>query len=284
MAHMITDMSNPTARTSLQQRPEAQARDGAVYQRAFVILGGLVVLTCLGLSGVARAQSMRLSAGHFAQDTHRGEAPRIAHFSTDNGESFVLDTTQTTPVVRVDGTDEVLALSVSNGSNGDVVFKNDVGETVLKSSRAGLTVFTRDHPSGDAVSLEGAARPLDPGRLSPEALFQVLARASVKASYAVGRLVGFSAEEDTPRAQADYLFADAANNTSAALVNLSRQHNGQAVVSKVREVLLTEGRPPSVNLKEGVLELKLDVSRGWGGRPSSHRVMDVIRKSSGKGR
>ena len=67
-------------------------------------------------------------------------------------------------------------------------------------------------------------------------------------------------------------------------MNLSRQHNGQAVVSKVREVLLTEGRPPSVNLKEGVLELKLDVSRGWGGRPSSHRVMDVIRKSSGKGR
>jgi Domain of unknown function (DUF4908) len=252
-------------------------------------MAGLCLL-CLGLClllirGEAQAQGMHslreYMTGQTQSDGRRTPIPPVAHFTSDDGESFVFDTTQSNPLIRFDGDDEVWSLTPTPGPKGDVIFKNDVGEPVLRASRwGGFTLFSSRNPMGNPVAVSGKAKAINMGRISADTLFKVLAQASVRTSAAAGRLIGYSAGEDTARAETDYLIADTANNTADAIVTLSRQSNGKKIIEKVREVRMSEGSPPSIKLSNaGVLEMRLDVSRGWGGRPSSKRILSAIKSA-----
>lgn len=62
-----------------------------------------------------------------------------------------------------------------------------------------------------------------------------------------------------------------------ALVQASQQPRGKQIMAPLRGVQFIEGRPPSATVQNGVLVLKLDVSRGdWSGRPSSRRILNVV--------
>ena len=56
---------------------------------------------------------------------------------------------------------EVWALSRSRGPRGDIIYKNDISEPMLRATKlGGMTVFTPKHPDGAAAALVGSAMPV----------------------------------------------------------------------------------------------------------------------------
>lgn len=249
------------------------------------LCGVVLLLGAMLGAGAAQAQlshSLREAMfGKKAQDTHSAALPAVGHFVSEDGDGFVFDQTHATALIRFDGDDETWVLTPSPGPKGDVIYRNDVGEPVLKASRwGGLTLFTDDRPMGDPASVNGKADAFIPGHMSPTALFQSLVRASRRVSLAVGRNLGFDAPDVTPGA--DYIYADAAQVTADALSHIASQPRGRKALDPVRGVQFIEGRPPSATLDNGVLVLKLDVERGlWGGHVSSKRIANVVMASYG---
>ena len=248
------------------------------------IFGLCLLIASVSCAASADAQAMKslrdaMFGPKHGQDGRTQAPPKIAHFVSEDGESFILDESGGNPLIRFDGDDEVFALTATPGPKGDVVFKNDIGQPVLKSTRwGGMILFSDNRPMGDPVAATGKAEAFSPGRMSPTLLFQTLVRASRRVSIALGRNLGFDAPDVTPGT--DYLYADAADVTSAALVKVAAQNNGKHVLQPIQQVQLIEGRPPSATVTNGVLVLKLDVSRGnWGGRPSSKRIVNVLMAS-----
>lgn len=240
----------------------------------------LIIALCLPVAGVAQAQAERtlrdsLIGRATPNDGRTNAPPTVARFTTDRGASFVLDRSRRNPLIQFDGDSEVWALTPTPGPMGDIIFKNDLGEPVLKATRwGGMILFSKDRPTGDPVAVAGRAEAFEPGHMSPSQLFQHLVRTSKKASAALSRLVRFEADVQTPGA--DYLFADAATVTADAIVEMSATTKGRKLLAPVQEVKLIEGRPPSAWVEGDTLMLKLDLSKGWGGRPSSKRVMKVL--------
>ena len=245
------------------------------------ISGALLLAACVAGTGVAEAQAVRslkdAMFGHNSVDGRTQTPPKVAHFVSEDGESFVFDKSGPMALMRFDGEDEVWTLTPSQGARGDVVYKNDVGEPVLKATRwGGLILFSDDRPMGDPVAVTGKAEAFTPARISPALLFQTFAKASRRVSLLLQRNLGFEALDDiTPDSAA--LYANAASVTSEAIVQVAGQSQGRRVLEQVRVVHFMDGRPHSASLDKGVLTLKLDVSRGtWGGRPSSKRISNLI--------
>ncbi|UDF02760.1 DUF4908 domain-containing protein [Asticcacaulis sp. AND118] len=240
----------------------------------------LLLALCLPFAGMAQAQAERtlrdsLSGRSQPNDGRNNAPPPVARFTTDRGESFVLDRSRRNPLIQFDGDSEVWALTPTPGPMGDIIFKNDMGEPVLKATRwGGMILFSKDRPTGDPVAVAGRAEAFEPGHMSPSQLFQHLVRTSKRASAALTRLVRFEADVQTPGA--DYLFADAATVTADAMVEMSATTKGRRLLAPVQEVKLIEGRPPGVWVEGDTLMLRLDLSKGWGGRPSSKRVTKVL--------
>ena len=251
------------------------------------LLATLMLVFCLVESGAALADGPRslkeAMFGKKSDDSHSSARPPVAHFKSEDGQGFILDESSNHSLMRFDGDDEVWLLTPSQGPKGDVVYKNDIGEPVLKSTRwGGMILFSDDRPMGDPAAVTGKADAFTPGRISPSLLFQSLVHASRRVSLAFGRTIGFDAPDVTPGA--DFLYADAAGVTAEALVQVSQQIRGKQIMAPVRTVQFIEGRPPSASLQNGILVLKLDVSRGdWTGRPSSRRIFNVILTSASVG-
>lgn len=226
---------------------------------------------------LACAQSFRdRMFGNHGQDGRTTSTPRIARFQSDDGDSFVLDQSGGQPLMRFDGDTEVWSLSVTQGPKGDLIYKNDLGQPVLKATRwGGMILFSDERPTGDPVAVAGKADGFQTGRMTPALLWQTLARGSKRVSQAVGRLVPFDAPDVTPGA--DSLYAQAADVASSALVQVALQTKGRNLLAPVHGVQFVEGRPPSATVTNGILVMKLDVSRGsWGGHVSSKRIINVI--------
>lgn len=246
----------------------------------------------LATAGPSYAQNMRSLKesliGKDAQDGREQSFPKRAQFISQGGVGFVVDTTRDkeSVLIRFDGHSEIFALSAYHGPKGDIIFKNDVGEPVLKSTRwGGMTLFTPNMPSGEAVATVRPIENFEPEEISPRALLSFLTRSSIRASHAAQSVIksphriSFDAQidADIDRKGDEYLFADAAFVTTEAIISVSHHRRGADILRNVEKIELFEGRPPSVTLKDGVLRLKLDTQRGiWGGRPSSKRISQVL--------
>ncbi len=248
-----------------------------------------IVVACLLVTGLAQAETAQAQVmkslkeqmfGKHAVDGRSQTAPKVGRFVSDDGQGFVFDESNGhNALIRFDGEDEVWFLTPSQGTKGDVIFKNDVGDPVLKATRwGGLILFSDDRPMGDPVALKGRADAFKPAHMTPGLLFQALALASRRVSVLLERKVVFDAQEVTPESAP--LYANAFDVTSDAMVQVATRSQGRRVLDNVHEVHFIDGRPPSANIDNGVLVLKLDVSRGaWGGHPSSKNIMNVIMTS-----
>ncbi len=239
----------------------------------------LVLLSlCLAYAGAAHAQAGRslkdMMFGKHTQGPQAQAQPRVQHFTTEDGEGFILDQSGKTPFLRFDGDDEIWALSSQAASKGDIVFRNDVGEPLLKTTRWGGTIlFSSDRPMGDPAAVSGHADAFTPPHMSPLQAVQSIQRISHRVFAATGRKLGFEGPDVTPGTE--YVYVDAADVTADALIRVALQ-SGRDSLNFVHSVEFVEGRPPSVTLNNGVLLLKLDVSRSWGGRPSSKRIINAL--------
>lgn len=217
----------------------------------------------------------KLREGLFKNRPGEVAAPPVACFQSEDGRGFTLDRTQSTPMLKFEDSPEVWALLPSPAPRGDVIYKNDLGEPVLRATRlGGFTLFSDRRPSGEAVSRGSGCGPLRLTFLSPQALGERMLQASVRSGRAARRAVLFEAEA-TPNSAA--LIADAAMVVSLAFLRISTKDGGRATLGKVSKVLFVEGRKPLVGFSAGTLRIVVAPSQGLAGRPSSEKVIKVLK-------
>ena len=218
--------------------------------------------------------------GDHAEERNKPAAPTVARYVDEDGDTgFVLDRTTGMTLLRFEDSPEIWVLSAQPGPRGDIIYKNDIGELVLRATRlGGLTLFTDAHPGGTAVSLVGGAAAIrPPGILSPNGLLQRLAQASARSSRAAQRLVMFDAADVTPQTAA--LIADAATVTAEAIGDMAQRRNGRQFLAHLTRVNLVLGRKPLATMKGGILQIVVAPQDARQpardcvvGRPSSHRI------------
>lgn len=261
----------------------------AIFERVRLPLRSLLVLVSLlsvtAGAGRATAQPHPGAAtpdlgdvmfGRPSADDRSMGIPTVARFNAD-GSSFVLDvSSHDRALMKFDDSGEVWALLPTQGPRGDVIYKNDLGEPMLRATRlGGLTVFTHDRPAGSAAALQGAAPVLRNILLSgPAALFQIMAQASTRASHAAGKLINFEALDLTPGAEP--VFADAANLTAQAFVRADHNRVSHTVLSRYSKVAFINGRPPGVSVSGPEIRITVTPDLGFAGRPSSQRISQVL--------
>ena len=228
-------------------------------------------MTTEAIAGPSRLGDLLRGGRHRSQQVEQ-PTPQVAYYAADSGEAFVFDRASSPPLMRFESSQEIWVLHAEPGPRGDTIYKNDLGEPVLRATKlGGLTLFTMDAPGGMAVALQGEAPPIHPPAiLSPAALLQRLAQASAHTSHALQRLVVFDAPDVTP--ESAYLIADAASVTAEAIWGLDKKAR-EAL--KVNRVVFEQGHAPSARLVDGVLMITVTPAKGVAGRPSSRRI-DVV--------
>ena len=242
------------------------------------------MIAACGLGGIAAAAppaarpvSLRDILSHAYGETQRHAAPPpVARYTPDKGDAFVLDRSSATPLLRFEDSQEIWVLQPQPGPRGDIIYKNDVGEPMLRYTRlGGVTLFTDDRPDGEAAAFTGEAGALKPAQiLSPNALLQRLAQASARSSRSAQRLVVFEAPDVT--GQTAYLFADAAMITADAVTSVGRHGEGRRTLTKLAKVLLVPGHKANAQFADGVLQVIIETRQGVAGRPSSRRIAFVL--------
>lgn len=248
-------------------------RPASAYLPLFV--AALAAALSLGYAPNAFAGPQTLREGLFGDKpaTGRKVSPPVARYVSEDGDAFVLDRSQTRVYMKFEGSSEIWALRPHPAPRGDVIYKNDLGEPMLRATRlGGLTLFTPDRPGGSAAALTGAGGALRLAPLSPQVLLERLAQASARATRAARRLIPFEADA-SPASSA--VVADAASITAEAVVRLSRRPDGRNLLSKLKKVTLVEGRKPAATLSGGEMRITVAPADGLAGRPSSDRIMQA---------
>lgn len=239
-------------------------------------IGSILAAGALLLGGRAMAQPNSLGAALFGQ--RPAAAPAVAKYQADPGETFVFERAPAgVAFLKFEDNSEIWALRPTPGPRGDVIYKNDVGEPVLRATRlGGLTLFTPQRPGGMAAAFAGPAAPPRPSTsIGPEALYNMLAQASIRASRAAQRLVEFDAPD--VKAFADWVFADAANIAAEAFARVAgRGKAGRRAVARFARVQLSAGRGPDAVATGEVVQITVAPEQGVAGRPSSERIAYAI--------
>jgi hypothetical protein len=237
------------------------------------------VIAMLGLTLFAQpawTQSNALKDSFLGRALQKGRGlvmPVVARFQSENGTSFVLDHSSERPLIRFDGSPEVWVLHTQYAPRGDVLYRNDSGRIMARSTRiGGLTLFTSDRPMGVAAASLGAATPLRLPTIGPQQLLRQLASSSARASRAAERLIPIDADA-TPSSSA--LIGDAAMICAEAIVRLAKDPKGRPLLNRIRRITLEEGSKPQVSLRDGELIVTVAPELGLAGRPSSERIAFV---------
>jgi len=208
-----------------------------------------------------------------AESPARAPPPPVARYVTESGEGFILDRSSGKPLLKFESSYEVWVLQPEVGPRGDINYKNDLGQLILRATKVGgFTLFTRKRPGGAAAEVAGAVQPLRLKPVSPLALYQMLRLASGCTSKGAGRTIGFEADA-SPASSA--LIADASLVASEAIVRLSGTPNGQSQLGRIGKVVIVEGARPAVVIKNNVLLIVVAPDQGLAGRPSSERIIQV---------
>lgn len=239
---------------------------------------GLLFCADPAVAGGVNLHSM-LFGGH-GQPQQHPEAPPVGRYQPERGEGFVLDQSGTPTLLRFEGSPEVWVLRAQPGPRGDTIYRNDMGQPVLRATKlGGMTLFTLDNPDGSAVAYDGEAGSLRlPSIMSASVLFQHMYQASVRSSHAAQRVIPFiSVDDATPETAS--LIADSATVTAEAITRVSRLANGHVTLTRVVKVLLAKGRKPDAQINSGgALTVFYTPEAGVEGRPSSERIFHIIVK------
>ena len=247
----------------------------SVFSRT--IFAAAVCAGALGFAGSAAAlgpESLREGLfGPRASEGRQASAPPVARYVSEDGDGFTLDRTQSRPLLKFDNSYEVWVLQPQPAPRGDVIYKNDLGEPVLRATRlGGVTIFTDQRPGGSAAALAGGGNPIRLLPLSPQALVERLLQSSVRASRAARHGILFDAEA-TPISSA--VIADAAQVTSLAVARMAERPDGRSKLARLQRVFLAEGRKVSAKLEKGTMMITVVSKLGLAGRPSSERIVQA---------
>ena len=199
--------------------------------------------------------------------------PPVGRYVADSGEGFVLDRSGRHPLLRFDRRDETWVLRPSAAPRGDVIYRNDAGEQVLRvTPSGGMTIYTPRAPGGSPASFTGSGASLTPPTLGPFLLFRLMAQRSHMVSQAVGRLVEVNLDGD----QSESLCVEAMIVATEAVIRIARSPTARQYVSDLSSISIVEGPRAGATYSRGRLTVTVDPDEGMAGRPSSARVIRAI--------
>jgi hypothetical protein len=247
---------------------------------------GAGLALCIGAlcANGALAQSQRSSGVRLGDmlfdggNSRKPAVPPVARYEAEGGVAFIFDRSSAQPLIRFEGSNEVWALTPQYAPGNDIIFKNDVGEPVLRLyRRGGLTVFTATRPEGAAALLDGVASSLRPSSLIRylEKSASRLKAASDRTSRAAGRQIGV----DVPDTGPDSLVVavDAALVAFEAFDHLMKSDRDSKALARISGVVVLEGSKPAVAVSRRSLVITVVPGRGAAGRPSSAKIMRELK-------
>lgn len=199
--------------------------------------------------------------------------PANGRYTAESGEGFMIDRSGSRPLLRFDRREETWVLRPSAAPRGDVIYRNDAGEQVLRVTQGGaITVFTPRSPGGSPASYSGSGQSLAPPSLGPVRLFELMARRSAMLSQAVGRLVEINLDGEV----SESLCVEALIVTTDAIARIARSPSARSSLDGLRSVTVIEGNRSGASYNRGRLVVTVDPRQGQAGRPSSTRVIRAL--------
>ncbi len=178
---------------------------------------------------------------------------------------------------------EIYLLSATRGPRGDVIYKTDEGETLLRiAAYGGATVFWPGEFQGVAASKSfGDDHPLKLVFEEYDAALRRAQGASAQISAIVGSPVFFDVSAGR-RTKGDNsaVLSDAVLTAAKGLAMVANDATGARVLAeRVRRVAFLPGAAPGVALNGAVLEILYVPNQGIGGRPSSAKVAHYLEET-----
>ncbi|MBA4804556.1 MAG: DUF4908 domain-containing protein [Brevundimonas sp.] len=241
----------------------------------------------MAIALAASALSLASTAGASAQERANAQAeqsralrlqprpssalPPPGRYVADTGDAFTLDRSGNHSLLRFERSEETWVLRPSPAPRGDVIYRNDAGQQVLRvTPNGGITVYTGRAPGGAPASFAGPGQNLTPPVLGPFRLWSLMARRSAMLSEAVGRLVEINVDTG---GDAEALTVEALILSTDAVARISRSPGGREALNQLRRIVIVEGGAASVTYARGELRVVVAPSQGVAGRPSSARVI-----------
>ncbi|KDP93195.1 hypothetical protein ER13_03120 [Brevundimonas sp. EAKA] len=235
-------------------------------------------VTAMALAAVVTVGLSVAAPAVLPSDCHaqsRRNLPPSARYVAGTGQGFVLDVTGSRPLLRFDRSTEIWVLRPAPAPRGDIVYRNDNGDQVLRvTADGGMTLYTTTAPQGSPVSPSGEAAPLLAPALTAVQLWNYIIRQSDRASRALGRLVVVDVDIQ-PGSEA--VAADALSTAVDAIARMARSPALRREADKIRRIeIVDQGRGPQATFSRGVLRVVIMPRAGVAGRPSSALIVRVV--------
>jgi hypothetical protein len=248
--------------------------------KVFCCVGAALALCLAAAPAWAAGGPTSLRDFLFAPHPATYDLPTIAKYKADGGEGFVFDRTSGRgALIKFDDSAEIWALTATPGPRGDIIYKNDVGQPVLRATRlGGLTLFTTESPGGMAAAPTGVAvAPRPPPILGPVALLEIVTQASLRVKRQTQHFVYFDAGDANVTPEGESVFADAFILAADAMVQVDEQGRaGQACIWRLSKVRFIQGPGPDVAVNGPILQITVAPALGIAGRPSSKRIFTAL--------
>lgn len=236
-------------------------------------------LSLLSGAGDAKAQIRGNAQAEQSRSLlNSGPPPRVlppaGRYVAESGEGFILDRSGQRPLLRFDRRDETWVLRPTAAPRGDVIYRNDAGDQLLRvTPGGGMTVYTPRAPGGSPASLSGPAPSLTPPSLGPAQMFDLMTRRSAMLSQALGRLIEINVDTDKA---AEGLTVEALILSTDAALRIARSPSARSSLERLRSITIVDGARASVTYSRGDLRIVVSPVQGVAGRPSSARVIDAF--------
>ncbi|MEJ0059882.1 MAG: DUF4908 domain-containing protein [Terricaulis sp.] len=191
-------------------------------------------------------------------------------YSTPDGAvRFVFDRSGgRVALLRFEGDPEVHVLRPVAAQGGDEIYRTEDGGLMLRVTRhGGMTVYTRAHRTGAAVSEEARVAPLTPEAVALAVVRQRFLQLQSISRRSVGQSVVFESRGELV-GPASGVVLDAAERAAEGLAD--------APMTNVRHVIIIIGTRPAAVLRGDQLLIQVAPQMGYAGRPSSNTIRNVV--------
>ncbi len=200
-------------------------------------------------------------------------APPTGRYVAESGEAFILDRSGPRPLFRFERRAETWVLRPSPAPRGDIIYRNDAGDQILRvTPNGGMTLYSVRASSGSPASMAGPAPALTQPLLGPILLARLMVQRSAMMSQALGRtvIVQLDGEED------EALCVDALLVATEAVIRMAGSPTMRPQLNGLRSISITEGRASGVTFANGDLRVTVRPNQGVSGRPSSARIIRTV--------
>lgn len=203
----------------------------------------------------------------------RRALPPTGRYVAESGESFVFDRSGARPLFRFESRNETWALRPTPAPRGDIIYRNDAGDQILRvTPDGGMTLYSVRAPGGSPASVSGPASALAAPVMGPIALANLMIQRSALLSRSLGRTVVVQLDGEADEA----LCIDALLVTTDAVIRMAASSALRPRLATLRSVTIIEGRTAGVTFERGDLRVTVRPGQGLTGRPSSAFIIRAV--------